>query len=40
MRRGELQRALDEFNLAVKHISNDQGRYLALLQPGVEFRDC
>ena len=28
MRRGELQRALEEFNLAVKHISNDQSRYL------------
>ncbi len=34
MRRGELQRALDEFNLAVKHISNDQSRYLHSLQPG------
>ena len=28
MRRGELQRALDEFDLAVKHIFNDQSRYL------------
>ena len=28
MRRGELQRALDEFNLAVKHVGNDQSRYL------------
>jgi tetratricopeptide (TPR) repeat protein len=34
MRRGELQRSLDEFNLAVKYVANDQSRYLHHLQPG------
>ena len=31
MRRGELERAFEEFNLAIKHIANDQNRYTASL---------